>query len=290
MTLVKNKQKLGFVDTTVLADALLKPGWKQDSAIAALRKFDETELPAYALKEFSAGALDHVVWMYNKLIETRSATKTLEIAQRQHPVYEKRRTATVTEIWIVLNKMWGSLAARGTLDERGIAASNESLHFDYFRLQLYSLIKRAWTKRRRLTTRVVGELPCFHDLPLRVERKLFAKPDAVCDASIPCASAIHLRSKKNQLAMVRQVIESQPTSWENRRRCQVIGYILTGKWKSKVVENKDCRAFGDAVFAVLCPPGGTIVTTNVRDIKPLADRLHKFIFDPRAGIPETEKQ
>lgn len=46
------------------------------------------------------------------------------------------------------------------------------------------------------------------------------------------------------------------------------------------IEDKDCRSLGDAVFAFLAPDGATILTTNERDHKPLAEALGKKVETP----------
>lgn len=56
-----------FVDTTILADALLKPGEVEQLTKTALLRYTTTELPVYAIKEFKAGVLKNYIWFYNKL-------------------------------------------------------------------------------------------------------------------------------------------------------------------------------------------------------------------------------
>jgi hypothetical protein len=49
---------------------------------------------------------------------------------------------------------------------------------------------------------------------------------------------------------------------------------------TKPYDEKHCRALGDAVFALDCPTGGEILTTNVVDHKPLADALNITVRTP----------
>ena len=35
----------------------------------------------------------------------------------------------------------------------------------------------------------------------------------------------------------------------------------------------DCRSFGDPYFVLFCPKAATVVSTNLRDIKPMADAI-----------------
>ncbi len=67
-----------YVDTTVLTDAVLKPGVQARRAVGAIRAFERSELPVYAIKEFKAGPLHNYVWLHNKLALTKSLAKSLE--------------------------------------------------------------------------------------------------------------------------------------------------------------------------------------------------------------------
>lgn len=58
-----------FVDTTIIANLLLKPGAPQDEAKAALARYSETILPVFAIKEFRGGAFRYYIWAHNKLVE-----------------------------------------------------------------------------------------------------------------------------------------------------------------------------------------------------------------------------
>ena len=65
-----------FVETTVLTNALLKPGPTANAAKSAIRSFQTSLLPVYAIKEFKAGPLSHYVWLHGKLFTTNSWEKT----------------------------------------------------------------------------------------------------------------------------------------------------------------------------------------------------------------------
>jgi hypothetical protein len=71
-------QSKAYVDTTVLTDALLKQGPQGAVARGALKTYSETILPVYAIREFKAGPLNYWVWLHNKLVLTKSVSKTLD--------------------------------------------------------------------------------------------------------------------------------------------------------------------------------------------------------------------
>ncbi len=58
--MVKSK---AFVDTTILTNRLIKFREEKKEAKDALAKYEITELPVYAIKEFKAGPLDYVKYL-----------------------------------------------------------------------------------------------------------------------------------------------------------------------------------------------------------------------------------
>ena len=56
-----------LVDTTVIANALLKAKAERGSAILAIKRFEESFAPVYAIKELKAGPLKNYIWFHNKL-------------------------------------------------------------------------------------------------------------------------------------------------------------------------------------------------------------------------------
>src|SRR5260370_20693986 len=86
-----------FVDTTVFTDAALKGSPYNKTARAALKRFTETDLPVYAIKEFKAGPLSHYVWLHNKFATLKSFYKTLDALHGMSMAPRKYRTATALE-------------------------------------------------------------------------------------------------------------------------------------------------------------------------------------------------
>jgi hypothetical protein len=49
---------------------------------------------------------------------------------------------------------------------------------------------------------------------------------------------------------------------------------------SRPLDNSKCRSLGDAVFAFLAPVDSVILTTNIKDHRPLAQALGKSAVSP----------
>ena len=87
-----------FVETTVLVDALLKR--RSDTgikAIEALRRFETTELPVYAIKEFQSGPLKNFAWFHNKLATTKSFAAAVTALQKMAMTPRRYTVATALE-------------------------------------------------------------------------------------------------------------------------------------------------------------------------------------------------
>ena len=83
-----------YVETTILADVLLKPKTsKQERAQAALGRYERTMLPVYSIKEWKAGPLDYFAYFHDKLVETKSLQKTYR-AVAALPRGNRKDTAT----------------------------------------------------------------------------------------------------------------------------------------------------------------------------------------------------
>jgi hypothetical protein len=62
-----------YVETTILANILLKPGsQKQAKSQAGLERYEKTLLPVYSIKELKAGPLEHYAYFHDKLVTTKS--------------------------------------------------------------------------------------------------------------------------------------------------------------------------------------------------------------------------
>src|SRR5690348_10406450 len=129
-----------YVETTVLTDLLLKPGTNKEArAKLALKRYDTTLLPVYAIKEWKAGPLDRYAWVHDKLKTTKSLAATLR-AISQLPNYYRKPTAIE------------AMAAAGTTHAlqkptwQGLGDTDEAMA-DSYRLALANLIIRSWRKR-----------------------------------------------------------------------------------------------------------------------------------------------
>lgn len=266
-----------FVDTTILTDALLKEGERKKRAKRALAAFDRSELPIYAIKEFKAGPLQHYVYLYNKLSKTGSLGKTIKALSRL-PHFHSRKQDTALE---ALHAEWKKIGERNLSAITEDASEDPELDpytTDRVRLGLKRRILKAWRKRRDLTSDVVRELPCYTESEPRERRGELHLDDKKCDPSPECCMADEFREDDDAVSSLMDAIEDLPKNRENARRYSVLEELHEDE--NIRVEDERCRQLGDAIFAFYCPSESTILTTNVKDHKALAEALGKSAVKP----------
>ena len=83
-----------FVETTVLTNLLLKKDGSKTAAEVAIAKYASAIVHQFAWKEFKRGPLNHFIWAFNKLADTRSFVDTLAALQRMSMSPRKYLPAT----------------------------------------------------------------------------------------------------------------------------------------------------------------------------------------------------
>lgn len=263
-----------FLDTTLLVEALLKARQRRKRAVDTIRGYKKSLLPVYAIKEMSAGALTTAVWLYNKLSETHSLAQTHEAMAAN--IRKPNKVSTSLELLQAANE---GLVAADLSDARAFAKLDR-MHADMLALSLRRIIQKAWRERRKITTDVVQELPCFPDSGPYVdeELKIMKSPQASCPPRTDCSYAPDLRKRPTELVRLLEAIEGSDRAEDVRRRAALHALKNTPK---RQFDTNMCRKLGDGYFALNCPDDATILTSNVKDHKPLAEALGKTVTEYR---------
>ena len=267
------------MDTTVLTNCLLKSGPDHDLSRAALGRYDRTELPVYAIKEFKAGPLRNWVWFHNVLVVQKSFGAALGALHRM--ALTPRRYTTATALEALRDVVLNNNAKLSTLSAAyGKSASVDRVLCDQYRLAMNMSIKKAWRRRRSLVSAVVHQLPCYREQdPTESSGLLSVKPD---DCAVPeCSLGAMLRARTSDLERMRAAIVAAPdysTRREHQRRAKALKEIIR-KPKAEVTGTM-CRDLGDCVIALLAPNDSVILTTNRRDHDLLAGAIGKLVASP----------
>lgn len=260
-----------FLDTTVLVESLLKVGPDHDAALAALKRYQETVLPVYAIKEWKAGQLNVCAYVHNKLVVTKSFSQTNLALSRLF--MRPRWQSTAFEVWAM-----ASLAVDPNHPQTSGNPDFDSSMADRLRLALRTMIELSWRKRRKITTRTVDDLTCYKEArPIfTIDGQIDLKPQQ-CDAEIDCHIAKKLKVRPDLLSVLRDAVPNSGRREDANRR-NVLRKLIVHP--NQPLTRKECRALGDAIFAFCAPADAEILTTNLRDLTPLAAALGKRAVKP----------
>lgn len=262
-----------YVETTVLTDLLLKPNSpKQARAKAALARYERTLLPVYSIKEWKAGPLSYFAYLHDKLVVTQSLRDTLQaVSVLARGSY---RQATSIEALAAA----AAIASSPQTKHAGVGSRDQDAA-DSYRLALASLIVRSWRKRRKITTDVVGDLPCYTEAEPRIGRDgLLDLNPQKCDRDQECCLALELKSEPKLLEALRNTISKKSARREDQKRRQALKQLI--KRPKEKVSRETCCDLGDAIFAFFCPKDAVVLTTNLRDHEPLAKSVGKKAEKP----------
>jgi hypothetical protein len=263
-----------YIETTVLADALLKPGPCANRAKSAIKRYEESLLPVYAIKEFKAGPLHHYVWFHGKLVTTNSWVRTLaQLRKTAMSPFRSRWISTAIEALGAAAYKNRNQTTVQLVAKYGPLATDDVVTCDRYRVSLRSIIMRAWKKRRAITSAVVDELACYPENDIVEERELIDLGEVECCPKVECSLASELRQHPAILNALRKTIDAQPSKEENVKRSQVLRDLV--RLPNRKLSAKQCRYLGDAIFAYFCPQDATVLTTNIKDIGPLTQALGK---------------
>lgn len=260
-----------FIETTILTDYLLKRDGSEARAKDLIDQYDVAVIPQFSWKEFKRGPLNAFVWAHNKLVETKSITQTFAALQRMSRSPKRYFTSTaIQSIHTAISSEFSELTGSEIENIYGPVKIDEIIA-DVFRVELKKVISRSWGARLSLFDGIEGRLSCYPDVELEENGGILINKPIDCPSSTECCLKIFLLNNKIKLEIVRKSLDSAPDKKETIDRKAVIRQIE--KHPSSIMTNKDCRKFGDAYFVLFCPIDHEILTTNIADIKPMADAL-----------------
>jgi len=258
-----------FIETTVLVDYLLKKDGSQNRAAAAFANHDGQIIPQFAWKELKRSPLKNFVWAHNKLASTKSFLESMSALQRMSRSPQRYLTATAMQaLHTAFANLFNNLEALKKVHQE--KANPDRLYADALRLELKLVINRAWKVRGQLFGGPFHKLSCYPDAPVREHAGLLDLKPRDCSAGQECCLKPALVSRPRDLSTIRNALKSIT----DRKEVALRGKVLRQLEKhSSSLMGKECRAFGDGYFVLFCPNNGVVITTNRRDIEPMANAL-----------------
>jgi hypothetical protein len=264
-----------FLDTTVLTDALFKTGNQGRVACDAIAKYRTVLVSRYALKEFKAGPIRAYAWFHNKV--TGAATFGEAVRAIQSVRRHKNLASTAIEALAEFHSSIGKIRSTSLLDQYPRDTHDEIMKKEA-KAYLRTKVLMAWRAVRREPYQATHPLSCFAEVgpSLNDDGTLEYKP-LMCTLGECCLPRQFAEQKTATLALrdVCAQLEGKP---EMRKRRKVLDRIIRSPTTS--INESECRALGDAVFALQCPVEAAILTTNISDHEPLAKAVGKSIVRP----------
>jgi hypothetical protein len=265
-----------YVETTVITDLLLKKDGSEKAALTAIGGYTQ-----FAWKEFKRGPLGHFIWFYNKLFTANDYGQALSALQRMS------RTPRRYQISIAIQAVHTGFSSHFSEIELpelqriyGDKATIRSIVTDAMKLELKRVIMQSWGKRHSLFGGWIQTLDCYPDVDLSVEKGTIDPAPRDCPRDADCCLRARIAANKGKLADVWRSLSQSPENpkQEWSRRKKVLRDI--DKRPSDPISAKDCQSIGDAYFVLFCPSNATIVTTNVDDIRPMAEAIGITVIRP----------
>jgi hypothetical protein len=249
-----------FLDTTVLADALLKGEPHRSAARAAIARYEHCALSGYAIKEFKAGPLRHYVWFHNKVV----TSPTWEDAVRAIPSVRRQANKMATALQ-ALSDFSGSLSKKlpKNLAVQYPGKSLGDIQKKEAAIWLKLKILQAWRHRQKLVSERIAPLSCYAEVDPTIDKNglIYDKP-VLCGAADCCLRA-HFTAQPSVVEKLLLACDLLPDKPETTKRRQVLRQLY--RLPKRPMAESDCRNLGDAVFAFQCPKDAVILTTNIAD-------------------------
>ena len=213
-------------------------------------------------------------YFHEKLVQTKSLSRTIRVINSLPPQYHAYRKSSSYEALAVAVH----LSSRNRPSGSRFSSSDDEELADRYRLAIAGLLLRSWGKRRKLTTEIVQDLDCYTEsAPVLGKDGIFDLSPVSCDTQ-ECSLADELRSSPKLLTKMADAIPTGSTRREDVQRRQVLRDLVRTKHYQLTPER--CRALGDAVFAFFAPADSNVLTTNKKDLGPLAEALGKTVLGP----------
>jgi hypothetical protein len=272
-------QPRAYLDTTVVANALLRSDQAGQRCVEAIRRFRIVEMPEYAIKEFKAGPLSAWIWCHNKFNETRSLADTLAAINSISATPRRNFSASARQAFEQATKAdQTSFAQVLDLGQQAEPILDRALA-DRYRYYLRRRITQAWQHRRSIATEVSMPLLCFVEGELETDSGDSLHFERYsCPRNSDCSVLAELSKRADAVRRIWEVLANQQDKAENQKRYQALRHIVRTPKRS--FTDSKCRDVGDAVFAIMAPHDAVILTTNIKDHRPLASALGKVAVEP----------
>ena len=266
-----------FLDTTLLVHLAEPSNIDGQKATEFVDANQPAQAPYYALRELLTGRVRLLCEAHNSLLSASNPAEAMLILFRRSPAEGRKKEARLQALASIMND---AFSEKPSGDRKEI--KREML--DALALQAAQLWLRAHKLKK---VECVQSLACFNDggLSYGSAGELRGPSDSFnCKESERCSAAAYLFDDQAALAKLVDALRPEKlgsglgAKQENVQRRRALKELFQ---KGPSQFNKRlCRALGDAYFAVMCPAGSFVATTNLSDHDPLCNALGKQAKSP----------
>jgi hypothetical protein len=272
-----------FIDTTLIVavaeeQKTLIADTLQHAALNA-----PAEVPHYALREFLAGVINTICNAHNRLLDSENPAEAF-LSVLSLPTYAGRtRDGQIKALADALGNAL-STQTKANNEPKFIGVRRDMCH------HLLLTAQRQWKRAKSIKPFIqVQPLGCFIGGDLDLDEKGYVVGPGgsfQCDKNARCSAAQYLHDKESDVKKIVAFLNptsdsaAVPLKRESQTRRKALKNLLAeGPIK---FDKGGCRAIGDAYFAVMCPPGSHVLTTNLVDHVSLCESLGKEAKKPSA--------
>lgn len=267
-----------FLDTTVVVDLVDLGSSRHASTTEFVRANAPAAAPLYALRELLEGKLRPLCDVHNRLLAAAGLGEALMGLASLCAVAGRKKDSAIRAFAKALTK------ATQTTQSASIGQVREDM-LQALALDIASIWIRArkaggWSRVQPLGCFPVGEISHGAAGELTGAGGSFG-----CEATARCSAASHLFDHLAEVEKAAEALHPKNLSGPllakretSRRRAALKSLRDLGP---KRFNKRDCRALGDAYFAIMCPGTATVVSTNISDFEPLCAALGKRVVLPK---------
>lgn len=266
-----------FLDTTIIVNISDPACSNKEKSSDLVNKNQPCDSPYYALRELMAGHLHNLCDLHNIILASENIGEALSAISRRS-FFSTRQANGKTEVFSKLL----SNAFENNPDGSRSEMANEMLE------DLALRINMLWRSSKKLKkVDYIQALGCFDagKLKIGLAGELVGPNNSFnCNPKMRCSAAQYMYEKREDLAKMIEALHPKNLPESLRDKNEILSRRKALKELDSVGPDKfsksRCRALGDAYFASMCPPGKTLLTTNISDFEPICNALSKTIKQP----------
>jgi hypothetical protein len=260
-----------FLETTAVINLFFKNKERSQKVKDTVTDVSFCMTSQYVVYEISKGFLRNLILLHNRAQSVKKFSDLLfyihSLAQSPH------RHGTMFE---QIAFFFENLKITGK--EQGDIGDSDEINIRLIRAHLQNCIRRGWNKVGKIS-RVVNEMECNPNLESPYFKEGLLDQDintAHCGKKSNCKLQEYIiKNKDNFNAIRNKLIELPQKDYETEKRIKSLKELSRNS--NKDFNRNDCYNSGDAIIANQTPVEMSLVTSNMKHLKPICEAIDKAL-------------